>query len=88
MIIQLYTNIGMKINEKKSGYAVHGNIIAPQSIKEKYPEVTEDNKYKYLGLQIYEVNKDKFNEEFIIGKVTKSIKETKKLELNNKTTIK
>ena len=78
----------MKINEKESGYAVHGNIIAPQSIKEKHPEVTEDNKYKYLGLQIYEVNKDKFNEEFIISKITKSIEEIKKLDLNNKTTIK
>ena len=87
-IIQLYSNIGMKINEKKSGYAVHGNIISPQSIKDKYPEVTEDNKYKYLGLQIYEVNKDKFNEEFIVGKISKNLEEIKKLDLNNKTTIK
>ena len=87
-IIQLYSNIGMRINEKKSGYVVHRNVIAPQSIKEKYPEVTEDNKYKYMSLQIYEVNKDKFNEEFIISKITKNIKEIKKLDLNNKTKIK
>ena len=52
-IIQLYNNIGMKINEKKSGYAVHGNIEAPKSITEKYPQVTKENKYKYLGMKIF-----------------------------------
>ena len=35
-IISLYNNIGMKINEKKSRYAIHGNIEIPQ-IKEYVP---------------------------------------------------
>ena len=63
-IINLYNNIGMKINEKKSGYAVHSNIEAPQNIKNIYPEVTKKNKYKYLGMKIYEVNDNIENENF------------------------
>ena len=43
----------MKINEKKSEYAIHCNIEAPQNIINKYPEVTKTNKYKCIPL-IYE----------------------------------
>ena len=38
-IIQLYSNIGMKINEKKSGYAINGNKESPKSISNKYPRI-------------------------------------------------
>ena len=87
-IISLYNNIGMKINEKKSGYAIHGNIEAPKNIIDKYPRVTKENKYKYLGMKIYEVNENIENENFILEKIIKSINEIKKLETNNKTLIK
>ena len=54
---------------------------------DKYPMVTKENKYKYLGLKIYEVNNNIDNEKFIIGKITETLEEIKKLELNNRNTI-
>ena len=55
-IIGLYNMIGMKINERKSGIAGHGKIEIPAELTEKYPIINKENKYKYLGLHIYEVN--------------------------------
>ena len=48
----------------------------------------KENKYKYLGMKIFEVNENIENEEFILEKIIKSINDIKKLELNNKTLIK
>ena len=55
---------------------------------DKYPMVTKENKYKYLGLKIYEVNNNIDNEEFIYNKISETLEIIKKLELNNKNTIK
>ena len=87
LIINLYSMIGIKINDKKSGISSHGNIIIPESLN-KYPRITKDNKYKYLGLKIYEINENKENEEFIIEKINNGLEIIKKLNLNNRTTIK
>ena len=86
-IIGLYSMIGMKINESKSGIAGHGKIEIPAELT-KYPIINKENKYKYLGLQLYEVNKSIDNENFIIEKVMKTLEEIKDLDINNKTTIK
>ena len=59
----------MKINQKKSGIAGHGKIEIPVELTNKYPIINKENKYKYLGLHIYEVNKSIDNENFIIEKV-------------------
>ena len=50
-------------------------------------KITNENKYKYLGLYIFEVNERKINDEMIIEKVKERLEELKLLELNNKTTI-
>ena len=63
-IIGLYDVIGMKINQNKSGMAGHGKIEIPVELTNKYPIINKENKYKYLGLHIYEVNENNENEEF------------------------
>ena len=68
-IIGLYNMIGMKINQNKSGIAGHGKIEIPAELSEKYPIINRENKYKYLGLHIYEINKSIDNENFIIEKM-------------------
>ena len=87
-IIELYSLIGMKINDNKSGIAGHNKISIPAELSSKYPEITKENKYKYLGLCNYEINTNKQNEEFIIGKIMKTLEELKEYDLNNKSTIK
>ena len=57
-IIRLYSSIGMKINEKKSGITIHNNMNVNKSLLDKYPEVTKQDKYKYLGLKIFEINEN------------------------------
>ena len=73
---------------KKSGITIHNNMEVNKELIDKYPMVTKENKYKYLGLKIYEVNNNIDNEEFILGKITETLEIIKKLELNNRNTIK
>ena len=73
---------------KKSGITIHNNMNVNKELIDKYPLVTKGNKYKYLGLKIYEVNNNIDNEEFILSKITETLEEIKKLELNNRNTIK
>ena len=69
--------IRMKINDKKSGISSHGNIFIPNNLN-KYPRITKDNKYKYIGLKIYEINENNENEEFIIEKINNGLENNKK----------
>ena len=87
-IIGLYNMIGMKINEGKSGITGHGKIEILAELTEKYPIINKENKYKYLGLHIYEVNENNENENSIIERITKTLDNIEPLDLNNKTIIK
>ena len=85
-IIRLYGLIGIEINPKKTGIAARKGIEVSNELS-KYEKITNENKYKYLGLHIFEVNERKINDEMIIEKVNQRLEELKSLELNNKTTI-
>ena len=85
-IIKLYSLIGMEINPQKSGIAAHKGIQIPEELN-KYTRITEENKYQYLGLHLFEANEREINDEMILDKVKERLKELKLLELNNKTTI-
>ena len=54
---------------------------------ENISEFVSSHRYKYLGLHIYEVNKNEENEEFIIKKINETLNELEPLDLNNKTII-
>ena len=71
-IIELYHVISMNINEKKSGIAKHCCMEIPSELTNKYPLITKENKFKYLGLHIYEVNENNENENFIMERITKT----------------
>ena len=78
----------MNINEKKSGIAKHGGMEIPDELTNKYPLITKENRYRYLGLHIYEVNENSENEEFIITKINETHNELEPLDVNNRTIIK
>ena len=67
-ITKLYKLIGMEINPKKTGIATHKGIVIPNEL-DKYEKIRNENKQKYLGLYIFEVNENKINEAMIIEKV-------------------
>ena len=78
----------MKINPKKSGISTHNGMEVAQELTDNYPIINKENKYKYLGLQIYEENNNKENEGIIIEKIMNTLKIIKNMELYNRNTIK
>ena len=87
-IIELYHAIGMNINEKKSGIAKHGGMEIPNELTNKYSLITKENRCRYFGFHIYEVNENSENEEFIITKINETLNELEPLDFNNRTIIK
>ena len=70
-MLRISEAIGLKINDNKSGLLVKGNQNIPEELQH-YPRVTDNNPYKYLGVELSDkVSRDKYT-----SRVIKSIEST------------
>ena len=69
IIERICTAIRLKINESKSGIMNNTKQELPEELR-KYPEITDINPYKYLGIEIWQtISIEKYTE-----RITKQIK--------------